>query len=230
MIEIYATKIMGKIEKPIYDMLMAYLTYDKQEMVKRFHRPEDAQRMLVADILVRVIVCEKLGLKNKDLAFYKNEYGKPFLTNSDRFYFNVSHSGEWVICAAHNMPVGADIEIVQSIDYEIAKRFFSEHEYNDLMQKDALNRLSYFYDLWTLKESYIKAAGKGLSIPLDSFSIKKDRNGITIETENEFRNCYFTQYYIDSNYKVAVCGCENCFSNEVIFNEVDDLNEEMKRF
>ncbi|MCL0028295.1 hypothetical protein M1M88_01070 [Peptococcaceae bacterium] len=47
------------------------------------------------------------------MSFVENDYGKPFLKNTNDLYFNVSHSGEWVVCAIHHHPIGIDIEQVK---------------------------------------------------------------------------------------------------------------------
>ena len=66
--------------------------------------------------------------------------------------------------------IGVDIEKIQLIDLKVAQRFFSEKEYEDLIAKTSSERIAYFYDLWTLKESLTKTLGIGLTIPLNSFS------------------------------------------------------------
>lgn len=110
-----------------------------------------------------------------------------------------------MVCAAGNEPVGIDVEIIKPVDFSIAKRFFSVDEYRNLTSKEKDRQLRYFYMLWTLKESYIKAVGKGFSIPLNSFSINIESDSIQINTKNEFNLCYFRQYEIDENHIVAIC-------------------------
>lgn len=86
-----------------------------------------------------------------------------------------------------NLPVGIDVEQIKPIDIKISERFFSKQEFNKLLGKSYTEREPYFYELWTLQESYIKAVEKGLSIPLDSFTIRINGGNITVcSKKNEF--------------------------------------------
>nr|WP_084787523.1 hypothetical protein [Anaerobacillus alkalidiazotrophicus] len=51
------------------------------------------------------------------------------------FHFNVSHSGNWVVCATDNQPIGIDIEEIKPIDFQIVYSFFSETEIRDIEEK-----------------------------------------------------------------------------------------------
>jgi len=66
-------------------------------------------------------------------------------------------------------PVGIDVEYMRAYDSGIAERFFHPGEYARACRFAEERRKERFYDLWTIKESYIKALGKGLSLALDSF-------------------------------------------------------------
>lgn len=229
MVEIYAVKLDKKIDDLKYNKLMTLVSQEKRNRIERFHRFEDAERTLMADILIRYLLYEKLSLKENQLVFVKNEYGKPFLKNIDLIHFNVSHSGEWVVCAIHDFPVGIDIEAIQSIDLDIAERFFSKDEFNDLMTKDKMHRLSYFYDLWTLKESYIKAVGKGMSISLDTFSIGINGWDITVKSNSELVDYYFKLYNIADDYKMAVCTKTKEFPKNVIIKNSQEVYEDIMK-
>lgn len=69
--------------------------------------------------------------------------------------------------------------------------FFSDEEVEDLNTRSLVGKIDYFYDLWTLKESYIKAIGKGLSIPLNSFTIKKNKEEGIIVKQDDLYSSYF---------------------------------------
>jgi len=227
MLEIYAVRSVERIEDGEFQKLLGCLTAEKQEKVKRFHRWEDSQRAAIAEILIRAVVCTKFGFPNGEIDFDKNDYGKPFIKNRPDFHYNISHSGDWVICAVDNALVGIDVETVKPMDFGIAKRFFSKEECNDLMMKEESQRLAYFFDLWTLKESYIKADGRGMSIPLDSFTIKVSDEKIWVETDNELKDCFFKKYNIDEKYKCSVCSVGNDFPSEIIMKNHMQLYEEI---
>lgn len=223
MVEVFAVRIDKNLKEEEFNKLMTLLTDEKKSRIKRFLKKEDSIRALIADILIRYIACKKLNLKNDQLDFTKNEYGKPVLLNSKDFHFNLSHSGLWVAGAVHNMPIGIDIEKIKQMDFDIAKRFFSEEEYRDIMR--STNKLEYFFELWTLKESYVKALGTGLTTSLDSFSIKIDNGKVKISNFEDYKY-FFKQYDIDKNYKMAICSKENNFPEGPEVYNIEELYEE----
>lgn len=211
----------------IFDYFMTLIPLNRKEKIIRFNNRDDAKRALLGDILTRYIVCKQRNLKIEDIQVDNNQYGKPFFKNIPDFHFNVSHSGDWVVCVAHNSPVGTDIEQVQPIEIDIAKRFFSRSEYQALIAKDSSEQLSFFYDIWTAKESYIKAVGKGLSIPLDSFSFAFDGEKIVLEPSATQNIYYFKRYLVDPKYKLTVCALTNEFADNVLRISLDELYEFM---
>ncbi len=223
--EIYALKFEEKIEKGLFEDLLQFVNKEKRKKIRRFFKWEDAHRGLLAELLIRQIIIEKTGLKNDEISFSKNQYGKPFLNNAADFFFNLSHSGHWIACAVDKMPIGIDIQKMKPIDFRISKRFFSEEEDNDLKNKREPDKLPYFFTLWALKESYIKAKGKGLLIPLNSFTVKADnlKKVIFKAPHLDEKNKYFTQYDIDRKYKMAVCAQNNKFPKKIIIIRLDQL-------
>lgn len=211
MIDIYGIKIHNQIDNDIFSYLLDFISIEKQERIKRFKSFKDAQRCLFGDLLPRYAICKSMGIENSQLKIDSNKYGKPIILEPQGVHFNISHSGDWVVCAVDNKPVGIDIEYIKPTDLKIAKRFFTVDEYNDLINKDRENRIKYFYILWTLKESYIKAIGKGLLIPLNSFSFRIENEDIIINTQNEFDSCFFYQYEVDRKHIISVCGVNNEF-------------------
>ncbi|MBA4534784.1 4'-phosphopantetheinyl transferase family protein [Brevibacillus halotolerans] len=225
MTNVFALHIPAELEKDTFTRLLDHVSQEKREKILRFHRREDAYRGLLADLLVRYILLTHHFISKEEIQFEYNEYGKPYLpyTNCN---VNLSHSGEWVVCGTGIEPVGIDVEQQKPIEMEIAKHYFSKQEYTDLVVKsEGEEQLSYFYDLWTLKESYIKAVGKGLSIPLSSFSIRKNENG-TIDFSEEIpsqTNWFFKQYQLAKGYPLSVCSASNQFAEEVKMIRVDEL-------
>lgn len=205
MLETYILKIDKNIERSDFDKLLGFVSEEKKKRINRFHRLEDAQMTLLGDVLVRYAICKRTETKNRNLVFGTNEYGKPILLEQYGIHFNISHSGNWVACAVDDNPVGIDVETIKPIDFKIAERFFSSYEYFLLMNQPIEKRLKYFYRIWTLKESYIKAEGKGLSIPLNSFSINVGKQNTNTFMCSKMKRYYFHQSLLDKSTIYAIC-------------------------
>jgi 4'-phosphopantetheinyl transferase len=154
-----------------YQNLLRLVSPEKRTRIERFYHFVDAQRTLLGDALIRMITSKKLGLANHQIKFSHKEWGKPFLVGYDHYHFNVSHAGRYVACATDEEPVGIDVEEIKQVDLGIAKRFFGEEEKAFLFSRPEDQQQKTFYQIWTRKESYIKRDGRGLSIPLPSFSV-----------------------------------------------------------
>ena len=110
-----------------------------------------------------------------DWQFTCNPFGKP--QSRDGFgaqapYFNLSHShGRAVLALSRTPQIGVDIEFAgrERRISEIAHRYFADAEAQDLLALSGPAQQRRFYELWSLKEAYIKARGLGLAIPLKSF-------------------------------------------------------------
>ena len=169
----------AQLELPLSQVqqLRGILTDDELDRAKRFFFEIDRQRFIVARGTLRSILSRYLTITPGHLRFYYNQHGKPSLApelSSTLLNFNLSHSGRMALFAiTRNMEIGVDVERVRSdFEYEqIAKRFFSINEVAILRTIPTEQKLEAFYNCWTRKEAYIKAHGKGLSLPLDSFDV-----------------------------------------------------------
>ncbi len=136
---------------------------------QRYLREQDRVRFAYTHHLKRQILASYLECNAADVLIEVDEHGKPHV---DRFEFNMSHTdGAFAMVVATDVPVGVDVERSnRRTDFEaVAGRYFSDQEWPpDSDETDVRRR--HFFDLWALKESYIKARGLGLKIPLKSFA------------------------------------------------------------
>ncbi len=220
-LKIYLVNDIEEVDDDSLAILQRLLKSEKLEKVNKYHNKADKQRCVVGEVLIRFILSEACLINCNEVSFTYNEYGKPYIINQSGIEFNLSHSCNYAAGAIDTMPIGIDIERIKEIDLSIAKYFFSSQEYSDLISFDQFTQLNYFYDLWTLKESYIKAKGKGLSIPLNSFTIRKVKEIIYMENNEEFY--YFKQYFIEKDYTLSVCARNNNFPSCVNVIKLEDL-------
>jgi len=149
------------------------LSADENQRAARFVFPQDRHRFILSHGHMRGILVRYLHRGPERLEFTVNDYGKPVLADHS-LEFNLSHSGDFALLAvSRHGRVGVDVErIRQDMEFEdLARRFFSQQEYSDLMDLPQEQRKAAFFRCWTLKEAYIKAHGLGLSLPLDSFDV-----------------------------------------------------------
>jgi 4'-phosphopantetheinyl transferase len=153
------------------------LNDDERRRADRFMFEEHRHRFTVGRATLRAIVGSYTGIAPSEICFRYNPYGKPELDRDqggDRVRFNLSNTGALALCAvAEGRSVGVDVETHRAdfAGLAIAERFFSPAEVAVLrgVRREDLTRA--FFACWTRKEAYIKAQGKGLSIPLDSFEV-----------------------------------------------------------
>jgi 4'-phosphopantetheinyl transferase len=182
----------------------------------------DKSLFLAARALLRTALSHYLALQPRDWRFATNEYGKPHIGNADaadQLQFNISHTQGLAICAISRARVqlGVDAEwlLRHGETLSVAHRYFSAPEAAALLQTRPEHQRLQFFRYWTLKESYIKARGLGLSIPLDRFSfILEDGHPIRIEFDprlgDDHRRWQFLQLTAGPAHlaAVAVGGCD----------------------
>lgn len=172
MITIQVLQVPSVIPEVYWDFFLSSVSEERRAQASRFIHQADAYRSVLGEVLTRVTLSEITGIGADKLSFSHSIYGKPCLAQYPDRPFNVSHSGDWVaLISGGTDELGVDVEKISPIDLQIAERFFSPQENTYLAAQPVDQQLNTFYRLWTLKESYIKAIGTGLSLPLDSFAI-----------------------------------------------------------
>lgn len=151
-----------------YKQYHSLLPLEKQQKIHKFRYDIDKKLSLIADLFIRFLICQNLKLNNKEITFEKNPFGKPYLLGNPEFHFNISHTRNAIAIGISGNPIGVDIEKIKCADLKIAKRFFCSNELEYILTN---KEDSFFYEIWTKKEAYIKWDGRGLSIPLDSFDV-----------------------------------------------------------
>ena len=128
------------------------------------------------------------------------------MLNQPRIHFNRSDSGAFVVCAVDQQPIGVDIEQILPVDMAMADIVFTDLEKDHLYAAvTEQHRLARFYTLWTLKESYLKALGKGLYVNPIDISIVADGGRYYLSQTAEAAGYCYEIIHLDERYKCAVC-------------------------
>jgi 4'-phosphopantetheinyl transferase len=140
------------------------------ERAQKFRRWEDAQAYLFSKYLL-VEALQKYGVGNQILEEMKyTAYNRPYLDLPTAIDFNISHAGNYIICAVTDHgKIGVDIEKIHEVDISDFSGQLTEEEL--LLIKEAPDKYAEFFRIWTIKEAVIKADGRGLSIPLNEIAI-----------------------------------------------------------
>ena len=146
------------------------------------------------------------GIDAGAYTFIRGAHGKPYIKERKDIFFNVSHSGEYVLCAFSDTPVGVDIEKKGKLRLAVAHRFFHAEEIRqleDIWEEE--KQVELFYRLWSVKESFLKYTGEGLSASLSAFRVKFEQAIVLLRQGMEKREVKISECKIDPSYVSYIC-------------------------
>jgi 4'-phosphopantetheinyl transferase len=192
------------------------LSSDEKTRAARYHREIDRQYFITVRATLRQILGSYLNADPGALTFAYSSKEKPSLDGAEAssgIEFNVSHSGNMALLAfARQRDIGVDVEQIRR-DFDtgqIAARFFSAAEQRQLAALPEEQRSEAFFLCWTRKEAYIKATGKGLSLPLHEFDVSlapKEQNALlaTRPDPQERMKWVMQDLAVPEEYAAAIC-------------------------
>lgn len=160
----------------LFEKGLAWITKERRAQITRLKSPADRRRSLGAGLLL------ELGLRGQALSLLagvpgkthvsmrRGAFGKPYLAERQEFFFNLSHAGDYAAAVFADCEAGIDVELKRHVRPGIAERFFTEEECAALLHGE-----HDFFWFWTRKESYIKAVGEGMHLPLTDFCVLSDK-------------------------------------------------------
>ena len=216
---LYAAFVSPLSDERLFERAYFAVGETRRRRVDTLILPQDKRLSLGAALLLKKALRD-YGVRRDDIA--ADENGKPFLLSGEA-QFNLSHSGNFALCAVADCEVGCDAEKIRDVEPDVAKRFFTDGEYAAISAAQSPEgKRELFFRLWTLKESFIKAAGAGLSVPLRSFEIELGEK-ISARRDGEPIDCGFLEFGDVEGYRYALCTAEKDVQVSV---KIFDLSEE----
>jgi 4'-phosphopantetheinyl transferase len=167
----------------LYNRSVPWLLPDEQSRAAGFRFDRDRCVYAAAHLLLRRCLYQATG--RADWIFHKNAFGKPELSEAfdgTPLRFNITHTAGLAACAlVYGHDVGIDAEALdrRGDHLDLARQFFTPKEFEVLAQLPSDTREETFLAIWTTKEAVIKAAGHGLQMSLDTFSVDLSAPGVT---------------------------------------------------
>lgn len=217
MIKIFAKKLVSGEDFLVQEQeVKRYAQEATLEKIDSYGSLKNKQRKLIGEMLAFKGLEECFGLSKEDIVFTYGEKGKPMLRDSVDMFFNISHSGDWVVCAVSDKEVGLDIELIKDAKMKVANRFFSPSEIEVLDSLDGEAQNVQFFTLWTAKESYLKYLGTGLTKALNSFDVVINSEGVFVDESELSRGLRFSLIPIDDAHKMMLCSAYDADAHCVI--------------
>ena len=170
--------------------------------------PSEAARELLVSALEN-----EYGIPAAEVRIEKDEKGKPYLEGYSDLYISISHSGPYIACAFGDKPVGVDTEMWKAhpkwrriVDkMHLREREAFDRACGGAASEEAEEPVEAFCDLWVRKESFLKAIGEGLRIPLYAFDTTEER----VRQELRKEPYFIRNYRVEKEpVSIAVCAGE----------------------
>ncbi len=167
---IYFTCVSPLADERLYRSLYTAASEERRQKTDRYRFLKDRKLSLGAEGLL-LYALKKAGRGGRAISYGYGERQKPYLSDADGFFFNLSHAGEYAMLAVSDAEVGCDVEKIRPVDLGLFTHVLTADEYSVLAAAPKEERDALFFRYWVLKESCMKALGKGLLLDPKSFSL-----------------------------------------------------------
>lgn len=180
-------------------------------MIKVYHRQrQDGENLSVIAWDLLEEACRKEGIESVRAKTILGPNKKPYIEGNEIF-FNLSHSGDYVLCVISDTEVGCDIQQIKKVRQSVMDRYFHSVEKAYILEgeteEDCARR---FTRIWVLRESYVKQTGEGLTRDLRTFYFNIDDDRPVLYLQNEAEEQYAPGEMIFDEFSVGDCLCAVC--------------------
>lgn len=199
MTELYIARVDELLDERIRQRYLPTVSRARQEKVKRRRGEAGQAASLGAGMLLRWALHRRNILEDETVT---DEWGKPWVKACPSLYMSLSHSGDYVVCALGDQSLGVDIQKIGPVRENVLQKCYSEEEQRIIQQVQGRDKERFFAWIWAQKESYMKAVGKGLAIPMKAFRICYSQMIIDSDTR------WMLRTWSPPGHELAFCGTE----------------------
>ena len=170
--------------------------------ILKYKMPLNRKQCLCARLMEKFIA-DTYGFSVKQITIGVS--GKPCVPNIN---YNISHSGNIVICAVSDNAIGCDVELARNVKGNLSDKYFSDKE-----------KKMDFFRVWTAKESYLKMTGEGICHDLKNIEVSFEENRGIVKRNGIKQDCFLAEYSISGypEYFITVCSKSEGFNLQEFF-------------
>lgn len=210
----------------VYEQAVSLVSPYRRQKIALLKHQKDKDRSLGAALALHQALRE-YGLEERMMEYDNGEQGKPYFRYYPDIFFSLSHSGDYAICSIGECEIGNDIEKIKNGRLRVAERFFAKEELAWMKQAETPKEVEErMFRIWTMKESFLKVTGFGMSLALKDFTIDLSKEEeIWIKQQVNHKKYYMKEYRMQTEdtiqtedamqYKIAVCSESNNFAQEL---------------
>lgn len=184
--------------------VLPLLPDQRRRRITACRREADRQALAGAGWLLQTAL-RQWGVEPEQQVFTQNRWGKPQLEGAGMPQFSLSHGGGWAVCAVADTPVGVDVEAPRCT-MAVARRWFHENELHAAENLTPEAQADTLLRIWTAKEAFLKALGRGLTLPLDSFLVRLEPRAALLQNYSDAL-WRLHEYKLDDS-RVCLCTTE----------------------
>lgn len=177
-------------DETVFGRTLVSLSPERRKKIEEIKNPKGRLESLGATVALDKVL-KKYGYCEKNMRYGYSERGKPFFLNEEGLYFNLSHSGDLALAVISDKEIGCDIEKTRLFNPKLFPRFLNEMEFKNIASiDDPAQKNKLFCRYWTMKESFLKLNGLGLTGKMSGTA---------------YENVIFDEIKVNENYCAMMC-------------------------
>ena len=212
MVKLYVADISSLPDPLSVPEVLQTLSLERQKRIHNMKQEKSRKQSMGVGLLLQKVLA-LYHMQDSDV--FVDEHGKPKVEGLE---FSLSHSGNLVLCAVSEEPVGCDIERLREAPKGVAERYFSDAEQAYLSHFSADEHDREFFRIWTMKDSYVKMTGEGLRVSFEAYEIAMEDTGARVIRHGEMQSCYLSTMELEGHI-MSICA-ESSASVEIIWEDL----------
>lgn len=184
-LRIYTLYLDKPLDENVRQRLFPLLNEERKEAISGKRNIMAADESLIGEVLAKYAVSKETRPPLKDINIKHTDKGMPYIEGFPLF-LSITHSHGLIAVAVSSSAVGLDAEKIRDFSEGVARRMFTDRELDYIYNSADKNKR--FFHIWTLKESYVKAIGTGISFPMKNleFIIEDNKISFNLDNHSEF--------------------------------------------